>query len=218
MRVRLTFIFLILSLFLLIDLKQAFSQPALNLTNITAQGGNTTFLYLGTGIQETVGWQGFFGTVSGGIVLSDSTNNTFYDWNLVRANGEVYATREIVADWSTVNCTNQTEIYNEEERLSITNLSNDGINDTYRNLTHPNFDVSGRVISGCRSTLTNNLTDSNVVFWNILLSSNSTTIIYAGMLDDNVIGFNGTAVDFQLLVPVNRTNSVATYNIYLELS
>jgi hypothetical protein len=78
--------------------------------------------------------------------------------------------------------------------------------------------VSGRIMSGCRSTLTDNSTTSKVVFWNVLLSVNTTTIVYTGILNDNVIGFNGTATDFQLLVPVNRTSSLATYNIYIELS
>jgi hypothetical protein len=36
-------------------------------------------------------------------------------------------------------------------------------------------------------------------------------------MEDNTPGFNGTAVDFQMLVPVDRLTGQATYYIYVEL-
>ncbi len=36
-------------------------------------------------------------------------------------------------------------------------------------------------------------------------------------MENDQIGFNGTAVDFQLLVPVDKLTGFATYFVYVEL-
>jgi hypothetical protein len=187
-------------------------------SNITAQGGNVTFLDVNLSSGQTGYWQGFYGTVTGGIYLEDAVGSHFYDWNVVDAIGTVLATRDLISDWSNINCTNQTEIYEEEERLGFTNESSVGINDTFHNTTHPSFFVANREMRGCRSTLTNNQTDIQSVFWNVLLNVNSTTTVYSAILDNDRLGFNGTVSDFQLLVPVNTTTGQATYKIYVELA
>lgn len=217
-KTELQFIFVMTIAFFVIltQTKYVLSDPSLNVSNLTAGGGNVTPLNLNGTSGSTI-WQGFFGEVNGGIILEDAAGTSMYDWNLVDASGEVLAARTLISDWSTINCTNQTEIYQEEARLNISNSSTDGINDTYLNTTHPGFEVAGRVMTGCRSTLTNNSTDQKVVFWNVLLNTDTVTTIYTAIIDDGVIGFNGTATDFQLLVPVNTTTSQSTYNIYVEL-
>ena len=105
----------------------------------------------------------------------------------------------------------------EEKRLNIENISSSGINDTYLNTTHPNFDVAGRSMAGCRSTLTYNFTESQAVFWNVILNANATTTVYVSLIDNNKIGFNGSVVDFQLLVPVDKLTGQSLYNIYVQL-
>ncbi len=195
-----------------------YSDPNLNQSNITAEGGNLTFLDIDLTGQNSAIWQGFFGSVTGGITLEDASGNSFYDWSVVDAVGEVMAVRGVVTDWSNINCSNQSQIYEEEERLNIPNESTDGINDTFINTNHPTFDIAKKVMSGCRATLTNNATESHSVFWNVMLNVNSTMPVYTVILDNDEIGFNGTSVDFQLLVPVNKTTGQSIYNIYVELS
>ena len=218
-KTELQFIFVMTILFIIImvtQTKHVLSDPSLNVSNLTAGGGNVTPLTLNSTSESTI-WQGFFGEVGGGIVLEDAAGSSFYDWNAVDTAGEVFATRSLISDWSTINCTNQTQLYQEEARLNISNATADGINDTFMNTTHPSFEVGGRLMLGCRSTLTDNSTDRKVVFWNVLLNTDAVTTIYSAIIDDGVIGFNGTATDFQLLVPVNTTTSQSTYNIYVEL-
>lgn len=190
-------------------------KPGVNATNITAQAGNVTFLTVD--LSQTSGiWQGYYGEVTGGILLEDASGNTFYDWNVVDAVGEVYATRRVVTDWSILNCSNQTDIYMEEERLTIQNSSSEGINDTFTlTLSHPDFVANNKVISGCRCTRTYNETEGK--FWNVILNTDENTTIYTSLMDNNEIGFDGTTVDFQLLVPVNLSESISIYNIYVEL-
>lgn len=187
-----------------------------NATNITAQGGNVTFIIADLS-QTTNIWQGFFGTVTGGILLEDASGNRFYDWNVVDAVGEIIATRNLVDDWASINCTNQTQIYKEEERLNIQNSSSDGINDTYTSTAHPTFDIAGKFLSGCRATRTYNSTTANSVFWNVLLNTNSSNTVYTVVMENDITGFNGSQVDFQLLVPVDRLTGQATYFLYVEL-
>jgi len=216
MRVESFIMCVVLTLFVVLSSYNVVSDPSYNST-IVLQAGNTTPLYI-DGTSSTTIWQGLFGTVSGGIILDDAEGATLYDWDVVDANGEVMATRYLISDWSTVSCMNQTEIYEEEYRLGIPNSSTEGINDTYQNITHPAFEVGLKLLSGCRSTLTDNSTDDEVVFWNVLLNVNSTVTVYVGIIDNNVIGFNNTLIDYQLLVPTNRTTGYATYNLYLDLS
>ena len=208
----------VITIILLYNSSVVYSDPSLNTSNITAEGGNVTFLDIGITGQITLFWQGFYGSVSGEIALQDASGNSFYDWNLVEAIGEVMAVRGVVSDWSLINCSNQSQIYEEEERLNIPNSSTDGINDTFTNTNHPPFEIASRLMTGCRSTLTNNNTQAYSVFWNVMLNVNSTMPVYTSLLDNDKIGFNGTAYDFQLLVPVNRTTGQSTYNIYVELS
>lgn len=192
------------------------SDPTLNVSNHTAGGGNTTKLDLDSEKASNI-WQGYFGNVNGGITLDDADDFTFYDWSTTDAAGEVLATRAVISDWSDINCSNQTEIYIEEERLSITNASEEGINDTYLNTTHPGFSVSGLSISGCRSTQALNSTGSPT-FWNVLLNTDENTTVYTSIIVEDEIGFNGSTVDFQLMVPTNTTDNQAIYNIYVELT
>jgi len=194
----------------------ASADPELNNT-LDVEGGNVTYLDFDSGQQSQI-WQGFFGQISGGLVLENSQGYTMYDWTIVEAKGEVLATRHIISDWSQINCSTQNEIYQEEYRLNIPNASSEGINDTYMNTTHPQFEVGLIVINGCRSTLTDNSTSDKAVFWNIVLNADANRTVFAGLIEDNVIGFNGTAVDYQLLVPANRTSGFAVYNFYLDLT
>jgi len=192
-------------------------KSGVNATNITAQCGNVTFLTIDLSQISSV-WQGYYGDVTGGVVLEDSTGNTFYDWSVIDAIGEVYATRKIITDWSTINCSNQSHIYLEEERLTIENTSSEGINDTYKTtLSHPDFVVNNRLMSGCRCTKTYNSTNSQAKFWNVILNSDENTTVYTSLMDNDEIGFDGTTVDFQLLVPVNLSSGQSIYNIYVEL-
>jgi hypothetical protein len=200
----------------LLTITFARADPSLNLSNTTAEAGNVTYLDI-NGTSATELWQGYFGTVSGGITLADANGDSFYDWNVINGVGEVLATRSIVVDWSLINCSNQTQIYQEEELLNIPNESNNGVNDTYLMTNHPEFEVGGRYISNCRATKTNNATEEKSRFWNVLLSSNSTNTVYVALLDNDQVGFNGSIIDFQLLVPVDRITGIATYNMYLEI-
>jgi hypothetical protein len=182
-----------------------------------AQAGNITQLNIDhSRITDT--WQGFYGNVSGQIVLENAAGNNFYDWNYLSLTGEVYATRSSVTDWSTINCTNSTQWQSEEASLGITSTQIDGINETYSAITHPQFQIGSRIMDDCPSTRPYNATSSSSQFWNVLLNSNSINVVYAAILAENKNAFDNSTADFEILVPVNRTTGFATYFFYAELS
>ena len=186
-------------------------------TQTTAQAGNITQMNIDQSrITDT--WQGFYGNVSGQIVLENGVGNNFYDWDYLSLTGEIYATRSTVSDWTTINCTNRTQWQNEELKLGISTTQLDGINETYSQTSYPTFLVGARQMNGCKSTRPYKATSSASRFWNVLLNSNSINTVYAAILAENKNAFDNSTADFEILVPVNRTIGTATYYFYAELS
>jgi hypothetical protein len=201
------------------DLTRGASSRGVNPDALTAdaQAGNITQMNIDqTRITDI--WQGFYGNVSGQIVLENAAGNNFYDWTYASLTGEVYASRSTVSDWSTINCTNSTQWQGEETSLGIISTSIDGINETYYTTGHPAFQVGTRTLSGCRSTRPYNSTSTASQFWNVLLNSDAVNVIYTAILADNKNAFDNSTADFEILVPVNRTVGTSTYFFYAELS
>jgi hypothetical protein len=186
-------------------------------TQTTAQAGNITQMNIDQSrITDT--WQGFYGNVSGQIVLENGGGNNFYDWDYLSITGEVYASRTTVSSWTSINCTNSTQWQNEETSLGITSTQLDGINETYSATTHPTFFIGSRLMDNCRSTRPYNSSSSASSFWNVLLNSNANNVVYAAILAENKNAFDNSTADFEILVPVNRTTGFSTYYFYAELS
>ena len=88
-------------------------------------------------------WQGYFGNITGTIVLADQYNNTLYDWSNTNPNGRIYASRNQTVDWSTIACANKTTILDgTEAQFTLTNetdrLGNypiDSVNNTFTTST-----------------------------------------------------------------------------------
>src|SRR5262245_23324497 len=57
---------------------------------VQAQAGNVTPLVVSQQV-STQAWQGYYGNVTGTIVLDDASNFTLYDWSLPTPSGEIYA-------------------------------------------------------------------------------------------------------------------------------
>lgn len=193
------------------------TNPGVSTTN--AQAGNVTALNIDqTRITDI--WQGFFGNVSGQIVLENSAGANFYDWTLAAITGEVYATRYTVPDWTGVNCSNSTHWEEEETELNILTTSVDGINETYNAQSHPSFQVGTKQFASnvCPSVRPYNGTASASQFYNVMLNSNTTNTVYTVILAENQNAFDNSTADFEILVPADRSTSLATYYFYVELN
>jgi hypothetical protein len=190
---------------------------------LNAIAGNVTELNI-NGTSITQGWQGYYGNVIGTIVLGNSNNRTLYDWTLLSPSGEIYASRASSITWTTINCSNTTEISNEESLLNFITTAKDGINETFSSQSHPSFFVGSINITtdSCKSTNLHNSTGQNEAtkWYELLLADNSANIVYTALLENNKDGFNGSNYDFELIVAEDghRGDSTTTpYYFWVEL-
>ena len=166
-------------------------------------------------------WQGYYGNITGTIVLANANNKSLYQWETANPNGEIYASRNNSIDWSQVGCANQSSIYNEETLLNMGN-SSERINRTFNQTSNPQFFVGGTDITAnsCRSTNAYNASGyQQSDFYQILLSSQN-NMIYTTLIDQNKKGFDNNTYDFEMIVPEDGSNgntATTTYYFYVEI-
>jgi hypothetical protein len=80
--------------------------PSDNSTNNDAMAGNVSEMGI-HGFTITQAWQGYFGNVTGTVMLADSSDNVMYNWSLASPEGEVYAsTNGSGIIWNYIQCLN----------------------------------------------------------------------------------------------------------------
>jgi len=194
--------------------------------NLSALAGNVSETnFNGNSITNT--WQGYFGNVSGKIILGDANNKTFYDWTLASARGKIYATRTAsVPTWASIRCANITNVNTEDATLGTNQTSDlDSVNNTFLNLTtFPSFYVGSVYINstpGCYATkLYNSSGVKSTTNFNEILLSDTSSLIYTGLLEQQSTGYDNRTHDFEMLVGENGHGSdtaVTPYYFYLEL-
>lgn len=190
-------------------------------TAVFAQAGNVTELSINA-TAVTKSWQGYYGNVTGTIILADSSGNNFYNWNVSTPSGEVYASRVNNVQWTGISCANAGNVSAEETYLGQSATDPDSVSNTFAVTTHPAFNVGTTSISSCPSTQAFDSTGGpGTGFWQVLLADTSNNIVYTTIID-NVIanGFNNLPWHFQLLVGENGKvgNEAPTpYYFYVEL-
>ncbi len=183
--------------------------------------GNVTEVTI-SGTTVTQSWAGFYGNVTGTIVLADSNDNTFYDWSVTSPQGEVYASRSNSITWSNIQCASDTEIATENTNLNMGSAA-DNITNTFNQQSHPAFYVGTVSIAAntCKSTNAYNESGSqNSDFYNVLLSDGS-NIVYTAILEQDANNFKGTTSDFELLVGEDghgaAGGTTTTYYFWVEI-
>jgi len=189
--------------------------------NVSAVAGNVTQIDI-LGISITTSWQGFYGNISGNIILADASNNSFYEWgNGTSITGEVFASRATDIVWNTINCSNSTQIAQEEAYLNQSAGASDSVSNTFNETDHTPFLVGLRNMHDCPST--NVFTSGSKVNGNwdqILLADTANKTVYTTIIDRGTQGFDGRMWDFQLLVGENGKNgdtATMTYYFFTEL-
>ncbi len=199
-----------------------FNQLSDGISTISQSGNLSEFLIDGTGVSS--GWQGYYGSVSGNIMLIDSQNITFYDWTIVSTKGEVYAARSPAIDWTKMRCANTTQLDTESTLLGFDANDPERHNNTFRtNLTFPVFYSGVKQINSSMNCYTvylyNSSAQESSTFSQVLLTDNQ-QIIYTALLT-NGVGFNNQSVDFQLMVAEDGHHddaAITNYYFYVELS
>jgi len=198
--------------------------------SLQALAGNVSNIDL-SGTTITKFWQGYYGDVTGTIVLGNALNFTLYQWASNNPEGEIYASRIPTIAWdNNIECANDSTVRGEDTFVgSITNASGgdvDTVNLTMNKTTHPAITVGSHTFTNCRSTSVNAAGNGNI-FWEVLLQENATspvTSIYSAIIAQNTVGFDGSSHDFQMIVPEPGSGTEAypngvttTYYFFVEL-
>ncbi|MBN1156161.1 hypothetical protein JXA85_00960 [Candidatus Woesearchaeota archaeon] len=192
-----------------------------------ALAGNVTELLVNM-TSITNGWQGYYGNITGEIVLDDASSNSMYTWSITTS-GEIYATRNTSLNWSAGNilCANETAATTENTRIfgSANAGDSDNVTQTFSRATHPAIITNGNTLAAdsCSyslSTYASDAVDANLAFNETLLWSVSDSgAVYTSIINNDKTGFTGASYDFQLLVAEDgHGNSAATtYYFFIEL-
>lgn len=192
--------------------------------NHSAIAGNVTELTV-VGNSVTQSWQGYYGNVSGTIMLEDSSGNTMYNWSLASPQGEIFASEDSSVSWSNVQCFNWTENGTTLETTYNVNDSVDGVNETFTDgNSHVAFSVGSTSFSAgeCMSAdiFDNSGSSSDGTFEEVLLAQSTGQIIFASLLEEDASGFDGSSHDFEMLVLEDGhsgNTETTAYYFYVEL-
>jgi len=196
-----------------------------NALNLSAIAGNVTEINFEANVSTST-WQGYFGNITGTIVLGNANNQTLYNWNLTSPAGQIYATREwTVPTWSSIRCADQTEVDAEDADLGVNQtVDQDSVNRTFLNSTTFNaFFVGGVNINttqNCYATLLNDEAGAPSTDFAEVLLSDTANLIYTGLITSPALGFDNRAHQFQMLVGEDGHDGDTTatpYYFYLEL-
>jgi hypothetical protein len=186
-------------------------------------GGYIAALNLTANVQNHR-WKAFVGWVNGKFSLSDQGGATIYDWTLSVTTGRVYSTRDSsTIEWASIACANRaTNLATEEIAMFHTNNSGDNITRTFQMGTHDPFWVAGHSFSANQcptlNTYIGNVSQDNS--FEEMALYDSTSIIYATILENDLAGYDSQTYDFQMLVPENGSQGftgATPYYLYVEL-
>ncbi|MEM2909437.1 MAG: hypothetical protein QW171_04755 [Candidatus Bilamarchaeaceae archaeon] len=181
--------------------------------NVTTEGGNVTNLNLSGNI-STEKWAGFWGNVSGLIVLSPGTN-MFYTWTWTSANGgEVCAVAAPSGfDWTNVQRVAASAI---DTIWGFVTADTDSA--TYTLTESCNVAVAGRSVSGSAGETTGGGTFQTCAVADGVAPAAKSDIAFCVNITQGGALFNGQTGDYQLMTATNETmNSFETYYFWLEL-
>jgi hypothetical protein len=201
---------------------------------VGAQAGNVTQLDIQDN-RTTEHWQGYYGTVTGEITLDNGKNETLYNWANANPTGEIYASNTSLVTWANITCVNLTGNGSLEGTIARSKLNGsalesffnisinekDGINETFSQVFSGTAVIGSKTITAADSCpmaymFVNNMSQSST-FKELLLSDNVSSI-WTGILESDQPGFDGSNMDFQMIVPENMAEGTTNYYFFVELA
>ncbi len=159
--------------------------------------------------QSTGRWAGFYGSITGSIVLADATSHWFKNWTVSNVAGAyVYASNASNPDFSTLAAATSTD---EPSWLTTTGAA-DNFQNTFAQSEAQTFNGQS-VTANYTQTYDNTGAET---FKTYALKDGSSDLIWAALAQNDATGYNGNTVDYQLLVPVDGATAT-NYYFFLEL-
>ncbi|HEY9204395.1 MAG TPA: hypothetical protein VIO58_00610 [Candidatus Methanoperedens sp.] len=201
-----------------------------NVTNATfsntsgsmeARGGNITNVDFTNVLSQTSKWQGYYGNVTGEIMLGTTSTAKMYNWTVSTIAGEVFATQASTMNytaWEDLGPRTGAQIDTDFNFLAAD--SDSGTNTFTR--ASPVINASGNMIPATANSAarTYNAT-GNITWWTIAMARSSaaeSNYVFAGVISNDGEAYDGTTKDFQMIVPENQETGVDTYYFYVELT
>ena len=191
--------------------------------NLSAYAGNVTELIISSTTVTDV-WQGYFGNISGTVVLDDANNKSMYAWQDLSPSGEIFAVRTSNAvTWASIECADLPAITAEETALNIADLEKDGINETFNKTSTTDIYVGSQPVADCTFSqfLYENDAAATQSNFEELLLHDGTYMVYTAIINQDKTGYDNAAHDFQLMVPEDGHNgdtATTNYYFYVELN
>ncbi len=177
-------------------------------TSTGIQGGNITEANI-TGYAQTDRWAGFWGEITGGVRLADSSANVFYEWTVSDVTDSViYAANGTVSNWGTVAAAGVGDM-----PAFLTTAATDNYTNTFGSTEA--FNSSSLNIASTPYTSTWQTGSQGALKTYALKDADDTDLIWAGKAIADTASFASGTLDYQVLVPA-YTSSIS-YNFYLEL-
>ncbi len=189
-----------------------------------AQAGNVTELNI-QGFSTTQSWQGYFGNITGSIMLADANDNVLYNWSLASPQGEIYASNSSSITWANAACfnwsANGTSL---ESAYNIEPSDVDGVNETFSYSNDHELFYTNNIQFNAGQCMTAFIFDNTGAsvdnnFEEVLMTDGQ-NIIFTSLLEQNLAGFDNKTHDFEMLVleDGHGTNvATTTYYFWLEL-
>ncbi|MDA3836418.1 MAG: hypothetical protein PF542_02235 [Nanoarchaeota archaeon] len=190
-------------------------------TEVNISGGVISTFNLTANMQNPR-WKAFVGNVIGSFTLDDSSANTIYDWTLASVTGRIYATTKLTTPtWGSIACASTADLETENTAMSHSG-ANDNITATFSDVTHGLFFAAGIQINAnqCTHTVNPYVGDVSTTAFEEVALWDGGNAVYAGLLEEDATGYDGTAYDFQMIVPENGANGFSgstAYYLYVEL-
>ncbi len=185
---------------------------------INAVGGNITTMDV-TMDQQTAFWTGFFGNVTHNLVLEGDTSS-FYDWATpVNSTGVVLFANNSNVAWGDLAATGAANEFKEEEdtALGLTG-EGDSVNNTFTHSNSATFTIGSLNVNSGDTWALNTTSDGGDAWETAMLRTTSQNDkIYAGVIQQDNLNYDGETADYQTMVPVDSSGS-RTYYLYAALN
>ena len=186
--------------------------------SVITEGGNVTELNLSSNI-STAKWAGYWGNVTGDIVLAPNNAQMFYTWAWTASDGgEVCAVAAASGfDWSSVQAALGSAV---DTIWSFDTLDTDSGSNTLA--TTGSMEVAGTLVPATNCTTTG--TGGGYIFETCILADNAAPTLKNELaFCVNITGagtlFNGQTGNYELLTATNETaGSTETHYFWMELN
>ena len=188
--------------------------------NNSAIAGNVTELSI-DGYAITQSWQGYFGNVTGTIMLADNGDNIMYNWPLASPKGEIYAANASSVAWEGIQCYD--EVANMtffESMFGISTADADGLNETFNLNDHAEFFTNNKQFTSGQCNSTKLYNSVGIGTFDEVLLTDGPSIVFASLLLEDADGFDSKPHDFEMMVLENGhgvDTDPTTYYFWVEL-